>query len=418
MSTRYTMSTTAADVPERLLVDFDIHDPSIAGQLDTVQDRLRELAAIGPVLYSTAHGGHWLVVGYDEAHEVLRGPDRFSSYPNNIVQQGTDRFVPLEFDPPEHTYYRQALQPLFSPRRMKALEPRIREVTGELIDSFAGRGECEYISEFAHELPTRMFLALMGWPLADAPMFTECVDTVLMGKPGVSDEESDAAKAEAGQRLFGYFAQVVADRRSRPEVDDDVSAAVINQILDFGGEQRKLTDDELYRMFFLLMIAGLHTVQASLAWAVINLSARPEVRRRLVDDPSAIPGAVEEILRFEAAVTMGRSVVADTELGGVRLRAGDQLLVFLAAANRDPAEFADPSELEIDRTPNRHLAFGSGPHRCLGSHLARIELRIALEEIHRRIPDYRLDPDDPPISHASQVRGVARLPIRFTPEGS
>ena len=169
-------------------------------------------------------------------------------------------------------------------------------------------------------------------------------------------------------------------------------------------------------MFFLLLIAGLHTVQGSLAWSVLHLSARPDERQRLIDDPALLPGAVEEMLRIESAVSMGRRVTRDTELGGVKLKAGDQLLVVLAGANRDGRQFNEPDEVRIDRAPNRHLAFGSGPHRCLGSHLARIELTIALEEIHRRIPDYRLDPGQPALSHASQVRGVVKLPILFTPE--
>jgi hypothetical protein len=352
---------------------------------------------------------------------VLRDAETSSSFPNNLLQQGTDRFIPLEIDPPQHTAFRHALQPLFNPKRMRALEPRIREITSELLDGFAARGECEFISEFAHELPTRMFLALMGWPLEDAPMFTESVDTILIGKPGASDEESDAAKAEAGQRLYGYFAQVVAQRRNAevdPDAEQDVTSAVINTPLEIDGESRLLTDNELYSMFFLLLIAGLHTVQGSLAWSMIYLADRPEQRQRILDDPEAVSQAVEELLRIEAAITMGRRATKDVDVGGVHIRAGDQLIVILSGVNRDPSQFEDPADLQIDRSPNRHLSFGAGPHRCLGSHLARVELSIALSEIHRRIPDYRLNAENPPVSHASQVRGVAVLPLEFTAEAT
>ncbi|MEV7871592.1 cytochrome P450 [Streptomyces sp. NPDC088124] len=403
-------------LPEHLCVDFDIYDPSVAAPVDTLQERVAELAALGPVVFSRAHGGHWLVTRYAEIHEVLRNPGTYSSHPNNLVNAGDGKFLPLELDPPEHTPYRQALQPLFNPPRMKALEPEIRGIVHGLIDRFAGRGTCEFVEEFAHALPTAVFLALMGWPQRDASMFTECTDTALQGRPGASEEESDAARAEAAQRMFGYFAEVIAERRGRPDAGDDVTAAIINTPLRIGDTTRPLTDDELCRMFFLLLIAGLHTVQGSLAWGLTHLSANPGERRRVVDDPALVPGAVEEILRLEAAVSAGRRVTRDTELGGVRLRAGDQLLLLLNGANRDGGEFTDPDEVRVDRTPNRHLSFGSGPHRCLGSHLARIELRIALEEIHRRIPDYRIDPEDRVVSHATQVRGVVRLPLVFTPE--
>ena len=409
------MTTSSTEAPEHLRTDFDVYDPGLGGTTDLFNAEIAKLAAQGPVVFSSAHGGHWIVTGYDEVHAVLRDPAMFSSYPNNLVNAGDGKFIPLELDPPEHTAYRHALQPLFSPTRMKVLEPRIRAMVNRLIDGFATRGSAEFISEFAHELPTSVFLQLMDWPLADAPMFTEMTDITLQGKPGATEEESAAARQQAAQQMFGYFAGVLADRRARPGADD-VTTTIINTPVEIEGSARLLTDEELCRMFFLLLIAGLHTVQGSLAWSVLHLSARPDERQRLIDDPALLPGAVEEMLRIESAVSMGRRVTRDTELGGVKLKAGDQLLVVLAGANRDGRQFNEPDEVRIDRAPNRHLAFGSGPHRCLGSHLARIELTIALEEIHRRIPDYRLDPGQAALSHASQVRGVVKLPILFTPE--
>jgi cytochrome P450 len=299
---------------------------------------------------------------------------------------------------------------------MRALEPRIREIINELIDGFAARGSAEYISEFAHELPARVFLALMDWPLADAPMFTEATDTTLRGVPGGTEEEGIAAREAAAQRLFGYFAGVVADRRARGPQAEDITAKIVHQEIELAGVQRPLTDEELCNMFFLLLIAGLHTVTGTLAWSVLHLADRPDERQRLIDDPALIPAAVEEMLRIEAAVSPGRRVSHDTTLGGVELKAGDQLLLVLAAANRDGREFDDPDVVHIDRTPNRHLSFGSGPHRCLGSHLARIEVQLVFEELHKRIPDYRVDPSKPVVSHPSQVRGVLELPILFTPQ--
>lgn len=409
------MTTVEKSVPEDLVVDFDIYDQTLAQPVDNLQDRVADLAQKGPVVYSTAYGGHWIVTHYNEVHEVLRDPDTFSSYPNNLVTgpAGMGKLVPIELDPPEHTGYRLAMQPLFSPNRMRALEEQIRDLVNELIDGFADKGETEFISAFAHELPTRVFLALMDWPLEDAPLFTEATDIVLMGKPGASEEESQQARAAAGFEMFGYFHKMVQERRENP--GDDITSTLIHTEVDLEDGKRLLTDEELYRMFFLLLIAGLHTTQGALAWAIIHLSKNPEQRRALIEDESLIPSTVEEILRFEAAVTPGRRATRDVELGGVQIKEGDQLILMLCSANRDPEEFEDATDLQVERHPNRHLSFGAGPHRCLGSHLARVELRMALEELHRRIPDYELVENDPPILHASQVRGCMRLPITFTP---
>ncbi|MDV6268395.1 MULTISPECIES: cytochrome P450 [Rhodococcus] len=408
--------TTTEHIPANLVVDFDIYDQSLAQPVDTVQARVAELAGKGPVVYSPTHGGHWIVTRYKEIHEVLRDTETFSSYPNNLVTGpgGMGKFIPIELDPPEHTGYRVALQPLFSPNRMKALTDEIRDVINELLDGFAGKGEAEFISEFAHELPTRVFLTLMDWPADDAPMFTEMTDTVLMGKPGASEEESSQATVAAGLEMIGYFQKIVDERRANP--GDDITSTLIHTEVELEDGKRLLTDEELNRMFFLLLIAGLHTVQGSLAWSIIHLFNNPDQRDALVDDETLIPSAVEEILRIEAAVIPGRAATRDVELGGVQIKKGEQLILMLCSANRDDTEFEDPEELNLERHPNRHLSFGSGAHRCIGSHLARIELSLALEELHRRIPDYELIESDPPILHAGQVRGCARLPIRFTPE--
>jgi len=399
--------------------DFDIYDPALVARADSTRNSVARLAGLGPVARSPLYGGHWVVSGYTEVQEVLRHPEIYSSWPNNIVPRGTGKLLPLEVDPPEHTAYRQSLQRLFNPARMKALEPEIRGIVTELIDGFAARGGCEFVAEFAHPLPTRVFLALMGWPLEDAPLFTEATDTILLGVPGGTEEESNAAREQAAGRMYSYFGKVLSDRRAGcadPGIDDeDITSAIIDTPIEIDGTTRPLTDDELSNMLFLLLIAGLHTTQGSLAWSLLHLASHPDQRRRLIDDPSLIPGAVEEMLRIEAAVAPGRKVITDTSLAGTPLSAGDTVLLVLAGANADRCEFDRPDEVRIDRSPNRHLSFGSGPHRCLGSHLARVELRIALEELHRRIPDYAVDADGL-VQHPSQVRGVVRMPVTFSPE--
>jgi cytochrome P450 len=406
--------TTIEKVPTDLIVDFDVYDPSLATPVDVMQEKVAELAAKGPVVYSPHYGGHWIVTHYKEVQQVLVDTETFSSYPNNLVTNDIGKFIPLELDPPEHTSYRQALQPLFSPQRMKRLEDQIRGVVNDLLDNFAHKGEAEWISEFAHELPARIFLALMDWPLSDAPLFTEATDTILFGKPGGTEEESNQARMMAGFSMFGYFQKIVEERRANPGTD--ITSTLIHSEVDLPDGKRLLNDEELNRMFFLLLIGGLHTVQGSLAWTILHMTKNPDQRQAIIDDPTLIPKAVEEILRMEAAVIPGRRATRDVELGGVQIAKDDQLILMLCGANRDGQEFPDPNEFTITRQPNRHLSFGAGAHRCLGSHLGRLELRIALEEIHRRIPDYELVESDPPVFHSSQVRGCMRMPIKFTPE--
>jgi cytochrome P450 len=410
------MPTTSAEAPKGLVVDFDVYDPRLTMPEDHFQDRVAEIAQLGPLVFSTAHGGHWLVTRFEEVRTVLGDPATFSSYPNNLVDAGQGKFIPLELDPPEHDAYRNVLQPLFNPSRMKAVEDEIRVIVNELIDGFIEDGQCEFVSAFSHELPARVFLALMGWPLEDAPKFSAWTDAALMGKPGASEEENVQVRAEAAGAVFEYFGQVIDDRRGKPlDSGVDVTTIIVNTPLQLDDEERLLTDEELTRLLFLVLIAGLHTTKGALAWGIMYLSANPDARQRVIDDPSLLPEALEEVLRLEAAVSPGRRATKDVEIGGVSVREGDQLLLMYCAANRDGDHFTDPGAFRLGRDPNDHLSFGGGRHRCIGRHLARREMRIAFEEIHRRMPDYAASKEQPPVFHPSQTRGPVMMPISFTP---
>jgi cytochrome P450 len=409
------MSVTAP-VPQDLVVDFDVHDPALVSTPEAWNQRGVELRRKGPVVYSPASGGYWIVTRYDLVCEVLRDPELFSSYPNDLANSSQGRLLPIEVDPPEHTALRKVLLPLFTPKRMQEIEPRLRATINELIDQFSEKGECEFIDAFAHALPTRVFLELMGWPAEDAEMFSAATDMALQGLPGKSAEESHQAQAEAAFKIYGYFADII-ERVKRGDYDmNSLTAQIISTPVEQpDGSARPLTVEELGQMFFLLAIAGLHTTQGSLAWSIINLAANPEQRAELIADPRRIPAAIEEILRFEAAASLGRRATRDTVLGGINVAAGDQLLVLLSSANRDAEQFDSADEVKIERTPNHHVAFGMGVHRCIGSHLARLELRLALEELHKRIPDYQLVEGDPPRMTGSQIRSCEHLRIEFTP---
>jgi cytochrome P450 len=403
-------SENVRSIPPELVVDFDIHDDGLTPK---VYERYAELRQSCPVAWSNRHGGHWVLTRYEDIHEVNRCPEIFSNNPVAIPPNlGQDQpLIPLEIDPPEHTGYRQILTPLFSTPRMNALEPKIRSLVTDLIDGFASRGECELIEEFARPLPTQVFLGLMGWPLEDAPQLLRWTTDIIEGKPGGTDEESNEVRSAAGLEVYTYFAELLDNAYENPSDD------IISQLTraTFNGE-RELSQFEILNIVFIVMIGGLHTVTGTLGNSIIYLAEHPEQRDRLAADPSLVPSAVEELLRWESIVAPGRRVTMPVTVGGVEMQPGDRVMLVLGSAGRDPEEFTDADQVILDRDPNRHLAFGSGPHRCLGSHLARVELKVALEEIHRRLPDYQLVADDPPVLKLHQVKGVDRLKLRFTPE--
>ena len=401
---------TDRTIPPELVVDFDIHDDDLTPK---VYERYDELRRSCPVAWSPHHGGHWVLTRYADIHEVNRCPEIFSNNPVAIPPNlGQDQpLIPLEIDPPDHTGYRHILTPLFSPARMNALEPTIRRLVTDLIDGFAARGECEFIEEFARPLPTQAFLGLMGWPQEDAPQLLKWTQDIIEGKPGGTDEESNEVRTAAGLEVYTYFAELLDNAYENP--GDDIISQLTRAT--FNGE-RELSQFEILNIVFIVMIGGLHTVTGTLGNCLIHLAEHPDQRDRLAADPALIPSAVEELLRWESIVAPARRVTAPVTINGVEMQPGDRVLLVLGSAGRDPEEFPDADEVILDRDPNRHLAFGSGPHRCLGSHLARIELKVALEEIHRRLPDYQLVGGEPPVLKLHQVKGVERLKLRFTPE--
>jgi cytochrome P450 len=386
--------------------DFDIHSPEEA---DRVYDTYATMRAKCPVAHTDRYGGHFVATRYDDIHDIVRNPQVFSSriinVPDSIGQDG--EMIPIQIDPPDHTIYRSIINPLFSPRRMRDLEPQIRDIVNELLDAMLAEKKVDFVESFAREFPSRVFLALMGWNLDDAPQFNEWTDIMVLGKPGASEEENLAVREQAGMEVYAYFAEMIDQRTEHPSDAEDITQI----LMDSTFEGRPLTQFEILNLLLLFMIGGLHTVQGQLAHSIIYLAEHPEVRKQLVDDLELVPTAVEEMLRYESAVCPARVVTEDTVVGDVRIKAGDRILIPFAAANRDPEKFDDPDLVDLTREPNPHLAFGAGNHRCVGSHLARLELRVAFEEIHRRMPDYRLDPSDPPVRHLSQVKGVHTLPL-------
>jgi cytochrome P450 len=394
------MRTRLSDVPEALHVDFDIYDHRLSLQLNEA------MRGYPPVCFTENNGGHWIVTGYDLIRQVLTDPASFTSESQNIPPQDPGppetRAIPLYFDPPEHSEYRQVLLPFFSPRQVAALAERLTMLADDLIDNFCERGDCDYIAEFANPFPAVAFLTLMGWPLDGREQFTEWVRTIMYGSLEADAEETARLRADTKLKVYEYFSEFL--RVSRLDPQDDLTGALIQARLPNG---RPLSDAEILNFMSLLMVAGLHTVQSALAYAVMHFSRATDDRDAVISDPGKLDSAVEEILRMEPpAWGIARGVKHDLELCGVKMRQGDVILVPVQTGNRDGHKFLEPDEFELARQDNTHLTFGAGPHRCMGSHLARLEMRIGLARLHVRLPDYSVDSSLPIVTHLSQVRGV------------
>jgi cytochrome P450 len=315
--------------------------------------------------------------------------------------------IPLQIDPPEHAKYRRILDPLFTPREMARREPSVAELVNEMIDRFAGRGEVDFHEEFAVPLPCTVFLQLLGLPLEDLDQFLEWKDGVIRPEGAEGYEGRHDASQGVAQQIYDYFDRAIDEHIASPR-DDVLSAMIAASIAG-----QPLSREELLDICFLFLIAGLDTVTDSLDCFFVYLARHPDHRHQLVEEPDVLPHAIEELLRWETPVPgVVRVAMQDVEVGGCPISKGERVSPLLGAANTDPAEFPDPEVVDFNRSPNRHRAFGGGPHRCLGSHLARMELRVALREFHRRIPDYEIKPSTQLI-YTAALRSVESLPLIF-----
>jgi cytochrome P450 len=307
---------------------------------------------------------------------------------------------------------RRILQPFFSPRAAAPLPPEVRNLAGELIDGFIGSGECDITSDFAIPLPAEVFLTLFGLPVADKDRLIAWKDAILDTAGIRGAEEPSPESAKLGAELFEYLAGNIARRRGEGGGED-----LLGKLLADTSDDR-LTDDELLGLSFQFVLAGLDTVTCALSTAFATLATRADLRAQVVTQPQLIPDAVEELLRVDGPrVTLPRVATQDAEIEGSVIPAGSYVQVAVAAANRDPGEHADPDTINLRRR-ERHIAFGGGPHRCLGSHLARMELRVALEGWHRRIPEYELAAGArPQVTWPAGLAGIDSLPVFFPPGG-
>jgi cytochrome P450 len=347
-----------------------------------------------------------------EIMEALRLPEVFSSNMDAVDLKNKRPMIPLQIDPPDHKKFRKLLDPIFAPRKMAAMEDEVAELVNQLIDGFIADGEVDFAQRFSIPFPSQVFLTLLGLPLDELDRFLAMKDGII--RPDhVTGTHYGAKEAQAHQQkvadaTYEYF-EMVLDEREKERRDD-----LLSRFLDAEVEGDRLSRNDILDICFLFLIAGLDTVTATLDCMYSFLAQNPAHRRQLVEEPALIPNAIEEMLRWETPVmTIARVAVADYELGGCPVHEGDQVMVLIGSANTDEAEFPDGDLVRFDREVNPHIAFGGGIHRCLGSHLARMELRVALREWHRRIPEYEVEPGHP-LVYTPGIRSIETFPLRFT----
>ena len=393
----------SADNPDPITGEVNIFTPDFAACPQATYRKLVEKCPVGRAVITNAP----VISRYDDVVWALRHPEIFSSEMEMQLALGTERpMIPQQIDPPLQTKFRKILDPRFSRRRMLAIEPELRRHANALIDRFIDDGECEFDSAFAIPLPCTAFLALMGLPQEELELFLRLKDGIIRPQTKTDDpDEPGRVRAENGRQIYAYFEKMIDERTAKPR--DDMVSYLIGAEID----GQRITRNDILDICFLMLLGGLDTVTSTLGCNIAFLAENPEHRRRIVEDPASIPNAVEELLRWETPVTgVPRVVKKDCEIAGSQIKQGDVAVLLLGAANLDPREFEDADVMDLERGRNRQLAFGSGPHRCLGSHLARMEIRVALEEWHKRIPEYEIKAGETPI-YSMGIREVQYLPL-------
>jgi cytochrome P450 len=341
---------------------------------------------------------------------VLRNPDDFSSNFSSGLGDLKNRrpLIPLQTDPPEHRKYRKILDPLFAPQRVAVLEGPVSDLANELIDGFAHDDEIDFAHQFSVPLPSQVFLTMLGLPREELPRFIAMKDGVIRpdqitGQPRGHPDTETHQQATADE-IYAYFEDLLARRAGERRGD------LVSTFLDAEVDGERLSHEEILEICFLFLIAGLDTVTASLDCFFGYFATHPAARRQIVEHPDTIPDVIEEMLRWETPVmAVSRVATRETELDGCPVAKGESVMALIGAANLDDGS-ADAGEVRFDRAANRHLAFGGGIHRCLGSHLARLELRVALREWHRRIPEYEMK-SGAELEYTPGIRTLSSFPM-------
>ncbi|AQZ70445.1 cytochrome [[Actinomadura] parvosata subsp. kistnae] len=386
--------------------DFSHVDPVWAADPYPIQDELRQRC---PIAHTERFGGVWLPTRYEDVAAIAYDTDRFSSRgiivsnvrpPRELAPMGS--VPPISSDPPFHHDARKLLLPAFTKSAVRKQEEATRAYCHELIDALEGRDVVDGAGEYAQHIPVRVIANLLGLPAEDGPLFRRFIETSLE-----SVNKRPEERAEGFAALADYLLAQIREHVDQPRDD------LITYLIDAELHGRKLDPDHVLGTIILLLIAGIDTTWSAIGASLWHLARTPRDRERLVAEPELLPTAMEELLRAYAPVTMARLVRQDMQWNGVEMKADDWVLLSFPAANRDPEHFERADEVVIDREVNRHAAFGLGIHRCVGSHLARMELRVALEVWLERVPVFSLADPAAVTWAASQVRGPRTLPLRI-----
>lgn len=392
-------------VPDDLVVDYDVFGTMSIPEALELAAGWR--ASGREVLWTDRNGGHWIVIKAADIRSGLTDPTEFDSHSRGVkltYVSGRESMVPIELDGQEHADFRRVLNPLFAPARVRLLEADVRRIANELLDPIVASGRCEVVSEFARPLASSLFLSLVDWPLDDRQQLEEWVEHELNGIPGQTEEQNRATQMAAVAEITTYCQAQLARRREAP--GEDMTSVLM--AADVGGAP--IQELRLVNMLLLLMVAGLDTTQSVYSQSTRVLASDPEKQALVRSHPDQTVAIVEELLRIVGPAGPNRSALRDTTLGGVEVRAGDRVHFMVQAGNRDPAEFVDPDQVVFDRDVNRHMTFGLGPHKCIGASLARVVLAAALQEFHRRVPQYRLVDSS---SHLGGVWGMNSVIVEF-----
>lgn len=387
--------------------DFDIGDPRYEANPYEIWDDLRERC---PVAHTERRGGAILPTRYDDVAAIAYDTEHFSSRDTSVLPspEGATLLVapPITSDPPFHTDARRILLPFFSPKAVDRLEEKTRSVATELLDAIDAKAAADpqwladAAGDYAQHIPVRIIAHMLGIPESDEARFTDWA--VRIFQEGAEDPDITRT---AILEILDYFGQEVARRRE--ERSDDLISFLLDADLNGG----PLTDKHILGTCFLLLMAGIDTTWSSIGASLWHLATNPDDRDRLAAEPELMPTAVEEFLRAYAPVTMGREVIAETEVNGCPMHVGDKVLLNFPGGNRDPEKFDRPDEVLIDRAQNRHFAFGIGIHRCLGSNVARMEMQVAIELWLERYPRFALAPGSDVRWGGAQVRGPRSVPV-------
>lgn len=388
------------DIAPALVIDFDFF--SVKAIDGDFHRGWKELHSGPDIFYTPLNGGHWVYTRAEDIAAAWHDPARYSNRGVAMTREQREmRLYPGEADPPVHAHYRALLQPFFSQKAVQRLEQRMRELTRELIGSLIDAGSCDFQAEMARKMPIYTFLTMMDLPLEHAIPLLPAADWL-------SRDADPESFMRAMQTMMGYLHQRIGERRGQ-DGEDFISTLLRSRI-----EDRPLSEHEVLSLTANVMFGGLDTVVSSMGF-FMNFLARSAVhRQQLVAQPGLIPEAIEELLRRHSIANFGRMVTENFDYKGLPMRAGDLVLLPAALHNLDDRKFADPMTVDFSRPIKNHLGFGTGIHRCLGAQLARIELRVLLQEWLPRIPEFRISESAPVVFKSGRINSVHSLPLAWS----